>query len=120
MGMLGAFEPPVDSPCQTVSGMLGVFYATEARCENTDVIGAKITIQITSMDEVGGFDEEYSIMGGRDRPRKDQILKKRDRPIHPAIVVVVDQNDDSSDRTGFITPIDVVHVPTHLNHPQTT
>tara|TARA_B100001059_G_C17715105_1_gene517546 strand:- start:73 stop:612 length:540 start_codon:yes stop_codon:yes gene_type:complete len=120
MGMLRAFEPPVDSPRQTVSSVLGVFYATETRCENMDVIGAKITIQITGMDEVRRFDEEYAVMGWCDRPGEDQILKKGNRPIHSAVVVVVDQDDDSSDRTGFITPIDVVHVPTHLDHPQAT
>ena len=118
--VLGTLQPSIDPPGQTIAGMLGILDATESGCHDIGLIGPEISIEITGVDEMRRFDEENPIMGGGDRPWKNQILEKRHGSVHASVVVIIDQNDDSADGARLVASIDVVHVSTHLDDPETT
>ena len=81
-------------------------------------IGFEIAVGVAREPEVRRFRDENAAIQNLDRARQDQLVEK-DRPlVHLAVVVLILEDGDATERFSRICARRVRHEPQHLDDPQ--
>ena len=81
-------------------------------------VGFEVAIGVAREPEVRRFRDENAAIEDLDRARQDQLVEK-DRPlVHLAVVVLILEDRDATERFSRICARRVRHEPEHLDDPQ--